>query len=66
MIEAVVTGISLSLETLDETQYEQMTHRRGLSALIKAIDQILAYKQASFLTRLPSLPFRLYGGTTYG
>ena len=46
MIEVVVIGINLGLETLDEPQYEQMTRRRAFSALMKAIDQILAYKHS--------------------
>ena len=52
MIEAGVTGINLSLDTLNPFQYEQMTRRKGFSAVMKAIDQILAYKRSGGASNL--------------
>lgn len=41
MVEAGLTGINLSLDTLDPFQYQIMTRRNGLDAVIKSIDRIL-------------------------
>ena len=41
MVEAGLTGINLSLDTLDPFQYQIMTRRKGLDAVLKSIDRIL-------------------------
>ncbi|OBT39010.1 hypothetical protein VE00_10048 [Pseudogymnoascus sp. WSF 3629] len=46
MVDAGVTGINLSLDTLDPVQFEQMTRRNGFSAVMKSIDHILALKRS--------------------
>ncbi|KFY71262.1 hypothetical protein V499_08554 [Pseudogymnoascus sp. VKM F-103] len=46
MVDAGVTGINLSLDTLDPVQFEQMTRRKGFSAVMKSIDHILALKRS--------------------
>lgn len=46
MYEAGLTAVNLSLDTLDEFQYQIMTRRKGFSAVMKCIDQILEMNQA--------------------
>lgn len=46
MLEAGLTGVNLSLDTLDEFQYQIMTRRKGFGAVMKSIDQILAMNKA--------------------
>lgn len=41
MIEAGLTGINLSLDTLDPWQFQIMTRRKGFDAVIRSIDRIL-------------------------
>lgn len=41
MVEAGLTGINLSLDTLDPFQYQIMTRRKGLDAVLKSIDRVL-------------------------
>lgn len=41
MAEAGLTGINLSLDTLDPFQYQIMTRRKGFDAVMKSIDRIL-------------------------
>ena len=41
MAEAGLTGINLSLDTLDPFQFQIMTRRQGFSAVIRSIDRIL-------------------------
>ncbi|KAI9680461.1 MAG: hypothetical protein M1822_007219 [Bathelium mastoideum] len=41
MIEAGLTGVNLSLDTLDPFQFQIMTRRKGFEAVIKSIDRIL-------------------------
>jgi cyclic pyranopterin phosphate synthase len=41
MVEAGLTGINLSLDTLDPWQFQLMTRRAGFSAVQKSIDRIL-------------------------
>lgn len=41
MVEAGLTGVNLSLDTLDPFQYQLMTRRKGLEAVMKSIDRIL-------------------------
>lgn len=40
MVEAGLTGINLSLDTLDPWQYQIMTRRKGFEAVQKSIDKI--------------------------
>jgi cyclic pyranopterin phosphate synthase len=41
MVEAGLTGINLSLDTLDPWQFQIMTRRKGFEAVMKSIEQIL-------------------------
>ncbi|XHG07421.1 hypothetical protein AWENTII_010569 [Aspergillus wentii] len=41
MIEAGLTGINLSLDTLDPFQFQIMTRRKGFDAVMKSIDRVL-------------------------
>jgi cyclic pyranopterin phosphate synthase len=41
MVEAGLTGINLSLDTLDPFQFQIMTRRKGFEAVMKSIDRIL-------------------------
>lgn len=41
MVEAGLTGVNLSLDTLDPFQYQLMTRRKGLDAVWKSIERIL-------------------------
>lgn len=41
MVEAGLTGVNLSLDTLDPWQYQIMTRRKGFEAVQKSIDRIL-------------------------
>ncbi|KAJ5099973.1 hypothetical protein N7532_006974 [Penicillium argentinense] len=41
MVEAGLTGVNLSLDTLDPFQYQIMTRRKGFEAVMKSIDRIL-------------------------
>jgi GTP 3',8-cyclase len=52
MVDAGVTGINLSLDTLDPAQFEQMTRRRGFSAVMKSIAHILALKRSGGASNL--------------
>jgi GTP 3',8-cyclase len=46
MVESGLTGINLSLDTLDRFQYQLMTRRNGFDAVIKTLDRILDMKEA--------------------
>lgn len=46
MVDAGVTSINLSLDTLDPAQFEQMTRRKGFSAVMKSIAHVLALKRS--------------------
>lgn len=46
MAESGLTAVNLSLDTLDEFQYQIMTRRKGFGAVMKCIDQILAMNKA--------------------
>jgi len=52
MIEAGVTGINLSLDTLDPFQFEIMTRRRGFDQVMKSINRILDAKRAGAQIKL--------------
>lgn len=41
MIESGLTGVNLSLDTLDPFQFQIMTRRKGFDAVMKSIDRIL-------------------------
>lgn len=41
MVEAGLTGVNLSLDTLDPFQFQIMTRRNGFDAVMKCIDRIL-------------------------
>ncbi|ODH46723.1 molybdenum cofactor biosynthesis protein A [Paracoccidioides brasiliensis] len=41
MVEAGLTGVNLSLDTLDPFQFQIMTRRKGFEAVMKGIDRIL-------------------------
>jgi len=41
MVEAGLTGVNLSLDTLDPWQFQIMTRRKGFDAVMKSIDKIL-------------------------
>ncbi|KAL4893677.1 hypothetical protein BDV59DRAFT_176945 [Aspergillus ambiguus] len=41
MVEAGLTGINLSLDTLDPFQFQIMTRRKGLDAVMRSIDKVL-------------------------
>ncbi|CAJ2506159.1 Uu.00g002890.m01.CDS01 [Anthostomella pinea] len=41
MVEAGLTGVNLSLDTLDPWQFQIMTRRKGFDAVIKSIERVL-------------------------
>ena len=41
LVEAGLTGVNLSLDTLDPFQFQIMTRRKGFEAVMKSIDRIL-------------------------
>ena len=41
MVEAGLTGVNLSLDTLDPWQFQVMTRRKGFDAVMKSIERIL-------------------------
>ena len=41
MVEAGLTGVNLSLDTLDPFQFQIMTRRKGFEAVVKSMDRIL-------------------------
>ncbi|KAH7128417.1 hypothetical protein B0J11DRAFT_524880 [Dendryphion nanum] len=45
MVEAGLTGINLSLDTLDPFQFQIMTRRKGFDAVMKCIDRVLELKR---------------------
>ena len=45
MVEAGLTGINLSLDTLDPFQFQIMTRRKGFDAVMKSIERILELKR---------------------
>ncbi|KAJ5974778.1 hypothetical protein N7481_001363 [Penicillium waksmanii] len=46
MVEAGLTGVNLSLDTLDPFQFQIMTRRSGFEAVMKSIDRILEMNRA--------------------
>lgn len=45
MVAAGLTGVNLSLDTLDPLQFQLMTRRNGFDAVLKSIDRILDMKR---------------------
>jgi GTP 3',8-cyclase len=45
MVEAGLTGVNLSLDTLDPFQFQIMTRRKGFEAVMRSIDRILEMKK---------------------
>jgi len=45
MVEAGLTGVNLSLDTLDPFQFQIMTRRKGFDAVMRSIDRILEMKK---------------------
>ncbi|KAL8338338.1 hypothetical protein RB598_006956 [Gaeumannomyces tritici] len=52
MVEAGLTGVNLSLDTLDPWQYQVMTRRNGFEAVRRSIDRILELNRAGAGIRL--------------
>jgi cyclic pyranopterin phosphate synthase len=52
MVEAGLTGVNLSLDTLDPFQFQIMTRRSGFKAVMKSIDRILEMNRAGAGIRL--------------
>ncbi|KAJ6149795.1 hypothetical protein N7471_000994 [Penicillium samsonianum] len=52
MVEAGLTGVNLSLDTLDPFQFQIMTRRSGFEAVMKSIDRILEMNQVSASIKL--------------
>ena len=52
MVEAGLTGVNLSLDTLDPWQFQLMTRRQGFGAVRKSIDRILELNRAGAGVRL--------------
>lgn len=52
MVDAGVTGINLSLDTLDPFQFEIMTRRRGFEQVMKSIQRILEMKKSGAKLKL--------------
>ena len=46
MVDAGLTGVNLSLDTLDPFQFQIMTRRKGFDAVMRSIDRILDIKAA--------------------
>ncbi|KAI3343880.1 molybdenum cofactor biosynthesis protein 1 B [Ustulina deusta] len=45
MVEAGLTGVNLSLDTLDPWQFQIMTRRKGFDAVMKSIEKVLELKK---------------------
>jgi cyclic pyranopterin phosphate synthase len=52
MVESGLTGVNLSLDTLDPWQFQIMTRRKGFEAVQKSIDRILELKKLGASIRL--------------
>ena len=46
MVEAGLTGVNLSLDTLDPFQFQIMTRRKGFDAVMRSIDRVLELNKA--------------------
>ncbi|KAF2150802.1 molybdenum cofactor biosynthesis prote [Myriangium duriaei CBS 260.36] len=52
MVEAGLTGINISLDTLDPFQFQIMTRRKGFEAVMKSIDKVLDMKARGIQLKL--------------
>ncbi|OJD30149.1 molybdopterin cofactor biosynthetic protein [Diplodia corticola] len=52
MVESGLTGINLSLDTLDPFQFQLMTRRKGFDAVMKSVDRVLEMKRAGAPVKL--------------
>ncbi|KAI9818600.1 MAG: hypothetical protein M1832_004373 [Thelocarpon impressellum] len=52
MVEAGLTGVNLSLDTLDPHQFQIMTRRKGFEAVMKSVDRILEMNELGAGVRL--------------
>lgn len=52
MVEAGLTGVNLSLDSLDQWQYQVMTRRSGLEAVKKSMERILEMNRLGAAVRL--------------
>ena len=52
MVRAGLTGVNLSLDTLDPLQFQMMTRRKGFEAVMKTMDRILELKRLGADIRL--------------
>ncbi len=52
MVEAGLTGINMSLDTLDPWQFQIMTRRKGFDAMQRSIDRVLEMNRAGAGIRL--------------
>ena len=52
LVHAGVTGINLSLDTLDPLQFEKMTRRLGFEAVMRSINRVMDLKRAGVSLKL--------------
>ncbi|KAG6008588.1 hypothetical protein E4U21_004228 [Claviceps maximensis] len=52
MVQAGLTGVNLSLDTLDPWQFQIMTRRKGFDAVLNSIDRILEMNQLGACIKL--------------
>src|SRR5436190_15976221 len=52
MVEAGLTGVNLSLDTLDPLQFQLMTRRKGFEHVMRSIDRVLDMKRAGVPIKL--------------
>jgi cyclic pyranopterin phosphate synthase len=52
MVEAGLTGVNMSLDTLDPWQFQVMTRRKGFEAVQRSIDRILEMNRAGAAIKL--------------
>ncbi|KAL7626994.1 hypothetical protein AAE478_003770 [Parahypoxylon ruwenzoriense] len=52
MVEAGLTGVNLSLDTLDPWQFQIMTRRKGFDAVMRSIDRVLELNKHGASIRL--------------
>jgi cyclic pyranopterin phosphate synthase len=52
MVEAGLTGVNLSLDTLDPFQFQLMTRRKGFEHVMRSIERVLEMKQAGVPIKL--------------
>ena len=52
MVDAGLTGVNLSLDTLDPMQFQIMTRRRGFEGVMKSLERVLEMKRQKELNRV--------------